>query len=213
LAAGSGKSSSSCSRDGCVIISISGRPGSGKSAVAKVLAAQLGLDHVSAGDFMRDMAHERGVSILELSRTAEGDIAIDHEIDARTRTLGATRDDFVIDARLAWHFLPDSIKVFLDVRPEVAAARVYGAQRGIERENVDLAATQRAIEARSRSETERYRRYYGIDYTDPAHFDLVVDTSDLDITGVVARVRSFIEERTHGEGSREAASRRRPEPL
>lgn len=176
-----------------MIITISGRPGSGKSAVARVLAAELGLDHVSAGDFMRQMAHERGVSILELSHSAEGDIAIDHEIDGRTRMLGETRDDFVIDARLAWHFLPESIKVFLDVRPEVAAARIYGAQRGIEHENIDLAATQRAVEARSRSETDRYRRYYGIDYADPSHFDLVVDTSDLDITGVVARIRSFIE--------------------
>lgn len=161
--------------------------------MARVLAAELGLDHVSAGDFMRQMAQERGVSILELSRTAEDDVAIDHEIDARTRMLGDTRNDFVIDARLAWHFLPQSIKVFLDVRPEVAAARIYGAQRGAEHENIDLEATKRAIEARSRSEFERYLRYYGIDYTDPGHFDLVVDTSELDITGVVAEIRSYIE--------------------
>lgn len=184
-----------------MIISISGRPGSGKSAVAEVLAEALGLDHVSAGDFMREMARERGLSILELSRSAERDIGIDHEIDARTRTLGETRDDFVIDARLAWHFLPTSLKVFLDVRPEVAAARVYGAQRGSEHENVDLVATRRAIEARSRSEAERYQRYYDIDYTDPAHFDLVVDTSDLDIAGVVARIRTFIEERAEEPAS------------
>lgn len=196
-----------------MIISISGRPGSGKSAVAKVLAAELELAHVSAGDFMRQMAHERGVSILELSRTAEDDVTIDHEIDARTRTLGVTRDDFVIDARLAWHFLPHSVKVFLDVRPEVAAARIYGAERGSEHENVDLAATQRAIEARSRSETERYQRFYGIDYTDPAHFDLVVDTSDLDINGVVARIRSFIEASAGPQGCAGPAPGERPEPL
>jgi predicted cytidylate kinase len=178
-----------------------------------VLAAQLGLDHVSAGDFMRQMASERGVSILELSRAAEDDIAIDHEIDARTRDLGETHDGFVIDARLAWHFLSTSIKVFLDVRPEVAAARIYGAARGVEHENVDLAATQRAIEARSRSESDRYWRYYAIDYTDAVQFDLVVDTSDLDITGVVARIREFVESRALDDDAGHTAPGAQPQAL
>ncbi len=162
---------------------------------------------------MRKIASERGVSILELSRAAENDIAIDHEIDARTRDLGETRDGFVIDARLAWHFLPTSIKVFLDVRPDVAAARIYGAARGVEHENVDLAATQRAIEARSHSEFDRYRRYYAIDYTDPAHFDLVVDTSALDVTGVVARIREFVESRTLDDDAGHAPPGAQPQAL
>lgn len=182
-----------------MIISISGRPGSGKSAVARVLAAELGLDHVSAGDFMRQMAYERGMSILELSRIAETDVAIDHEIDARTTRLGDTADGFVIDARLAWHFLPQSVKVFLDVTPEVAAARIYGAGRGVEHENIDVEATRRAIEARRSSEEDRYRRYYGIDPTDLASFDLVIDTSELDVEAVVAVIRRFVAAR-HGEG-------------
>ncbi len=146
-----------------MIISISGLPGSGKSVVAEELARRLGLDHLSAGDFMREMAEERGLTILELSREAETSAAIDHEIDARTRRLGETRGGFVIDSRLAWHFLPSSVKVFLDVRPDVAAARVYDDGRGAERENVDLAATQRAIEERLASERLRYEEYYGVD--------------------------------------------------
>ena len=56
-----------------MIITISGKPGSGKSTVAKRLAAELGLTHVSAGDFMRDMATERGITVLELSAIAEND--------------------------------------------------------------------------------------------------------------------------------------------
>lgn len=125
------------------------------------------------------------MSILELSRSAETRGDIDREIDARTVRLGQVHDDFVMDARLGWHFLPHSFKVFLEVRPEVAAQRIYEANRGSEHENVDLAATQEAIERRTASEVKRYRDYYGVDYGNHEQYDLVVDTSGLTIEEVV----------------------------
>lgn len=163
--------------------------------VAKALAEVLDVDHVSAGDFMREMAAERGMTILELSRVAEEDESIDFEIDARTARLAGSGRSFVMDARLGWHFIPYSVKVFLDVRPEVAAARVYGAGRSTEKENVDLDATVRAIAERTESERERYITYYGIDYLDPGHYDLIVDTSDLTPEQVVNRIMDHLRER------------------
>lgn len=175
-----------------MIVTISGRPGSGKSAVATRVAEELDLRHVSAGDFMREMAAERDMSILELSRSAEEKDTIDREIDARTARLAEESSDFVIDARLGWHFIPDSVKVFLEVRPEVAARRVYEAQRGTERENVSLAQTRAAIESRTESERKRYLNYYGLDYTDHSHYDLVVDTSDKTVDEVVGAVLEYV---------------------
>lgn len=171
-----------------MIVTISGRPGAGKSVVARRVAEALGFDHLSAGDFMRDMARERGLSILELSRRAEGEGSIDREIDRRTAGLASERDHFVIDARLGWHFIPASFKVFLDVSPEVAAERVYAAGRRSEHENEDIAATRSALAARAESERQRYLEYYGLDYTDPSNYDLVVDTSSSTIDEVVDRV-------------------------
>ncbi len=60
-----------------MIITISGKAGSGKSTIAKQLAKKLGLKHYSTGDFMRQMAKDKGVSLLELSRIAEKDKSID----------------------------------------------------------------------------------------------------------------------------------------
>ena len=171
-----------------MIITISGRPGSGKSVVAKALAERLDFTHVSAGDFMREMAAERGLTILELSRHAEGDDAIDREIDARTVQYAEDQDDFVMDARLAWHFIPSSVKVFLDVSPSVAASRIFGDDRATEVENVDAEATLRAIDERVASERLRYQEYYGVDYLDPEQFDLVVDTSSLSVAEVVETI-------------------------
>jgi cytidylate kinase len=154
--------------------------------------------HVSAGDFMREMAAERDLTILELSRSAENADAIDQEIDARTVRLATESDHFVMDARLGWHFIPHSFKVFLEVRPEVAAQRIYGAQRGAEHENISLEDTKRAIQSRTKSEKIRYMTYYGLDYADHSQYDLVVDTSDKTIEEVVAAVLTGIE--TQGTG-------------
>ena len=184
-----------------MIVTISGRPGSGKSAVATRVADALGYRHVSAGDFMREMAAEKGMSILELSRMAEERADIDREIDARTVRL-RDEDDFVMDARLGWHFLPESIKVFLEVRPEVAAQRIYRAKRRSERENVDLTATKEAIESRTRSEVRRYREYYGIDYADHDHYDLVVDTSERTVEEVVSVIVDHVDSLRSGKSSR-----------
>lgn len=175
-----------------MIVTISGRPGSGKSVVAARVAESLGIPHVSAGDFMREMAAERGVSILELSKSAEKREDIDREIDERTVRLAAQGGDFVMDARLGWHFIPGSIKVFLDVRPEVAARRIFDARRGSEHENVSFETTLSAIESRTESERERYMNYYLLDYTDHEHYDLVIDTSDLGIEAVVSGIMSYL---------------------
>jgi len=72
-----------------VIITISGKPGSGKSTVARALASRAGMDHVSAGEFMRLIAVEQGISVLALSAIAETDGGeIDRKIDARSARLG-----------------------------------------------------------------------------------------------------------------------------
>lgn len=179
-----------------MIVAISGKPGSGKSTIARALAARLELDHVSAGEFMREMAAERGISLLALSAIAEADEgAIDREIDARSRRLGEEKDGFVIDARLAWHFIPRSVKIFLEVSLDVAAARIFDDRRGTETENVDLLSTRAAVESRLESETLRYAAYYGIDWLDTSLFDLVVDTSSSSIADVVDRVCAYLESR------------------
>lgn len=176
-----------------MIVTISGRPGSGKSVVAKHVAAKLGICHVSAGDFMREMAEERDITILELSRLAEVDASIDREIDARTVRLAEEGGSFVMDARLGWHFIPQSVKVFLEVQPEVAARRIFGARRDSEQENVDLDTTTRAIESRTESERDRYLSYYGLDYGDHNHYDLAIDTSHLSIDQVVEEIIGYLE--------------------
>lgn len=173
-------------------ITLAGRPGSGKSSVAKELARRMGVRHISAGDFMREMAAERGVSVHVFSKMAEDDSEIDRAIDERSRFIGETETAFVLDARLAWFFVPDSYKVFLDVDPDVAARRIYADTRHSETENVDLDQTRANTRARADSETKRYAMYYGVDYLDSANYDLIIDTSHRTVDEVVDMIAAAV---------------------
>lgn len=150
---------------------------------------------------MREMAAERDLTILELSQSAQDTDDIDREIDARSVRLAEESDHFVMDARLGWHFIPTSFKVFLEVRPEVAAQRIYGASRGAEHENVTLEDTRKAIEARTLSEQTRYMDYYGLDYGDHSQYDLVVDTSERSIDQVTSMILAAVESRDSSNGN------------
>ena len=177
-----------------MIITISGAPGSGKSTVARLVAAKLGFRHYSAGDFMRDAAEKRGLSLMEISRIAEKNRSIDEELDKRTIELGKKEDDFVMDSRLAYHFIPGSFKVFLTVDEKEAARRIFGdiqkkkQGRGVEKESTTLPATLANIKKRKQSEQQRYRKYYGIDPYDKKQYDLMVDTTKTTQEAAVEKV-------------------------
>ncbi|MBN1940777.1 MAG: cytidylate kinase family protein [Candidatus Diapherotrites archaeon] len=182
-----------------MIITVSGKPGSGKSSLAKALAEKLGLEHHSSGDFMREIARERGISLLELSRQAESDEKIDHIIDERTRELGEWKTDFVMDSRLAWHFIPQAVKVFLDVSIEEAAKRIYKELRVEEKENTSLQETRENIRKRQESENKRYQSLYRINQFDKKNFDIIIDTSKLNQKQVLEKalkeIKKFSEKR------------------
>jgi len=160
-----------------MIITISGDLGSGKSVVADAAAKKYNLKRYSAGDFVREMAKEKGVSLLELNKMAEKDPAIDKEIDERTKKLAEKEDNFVIDSRIGFHFIPNAVKIHMTVDPTEAARRViYRKQTGEEDETELEKAKQHVIE-RKKSEQERYKKYYGIDVEDMSQYDVVFDTT------------------------------------
>ncbi|MCU0642593.1 MAG: AAA family ATPase, partial [archaeon] len=64
-----------------MIIALGGKAGTGKSTVAEFLAKKLKLKHYSMGDFQREIAEQRNISLLDLGRLEEKDPAIDKEVD------------------------------------------------------------------------------------------------------------------------------------
>lgn len=175
-----------------MIIAISGKAGSGKSTVARLLASKLGLRHYSIGDIMREMAREKGMTLVELNKKAETDITIDEELDGRLKKFGKG-DNFVIDGRLTAFFIPYAdVKIFLDADEEVRAGRIMKDKRAVEK-GEDLRQTLENVKLREASEKKRYRQYYGVDYHDKKLYDFVVDTTNLGAEDVVREIIKFIQ--------------------
>jgi CMP/dCMP kinase len=162
------------------IITITGFPGSGKSSTAKRVAQNLEYTHRSSGEFMRMMATKRNMSLDELTRIATTDPSIDYEIDDMVRETGKKEENVVIDSRLAFHWIPESFKVFLTIDPHIAAQRtfihIHTAGRLSETAN-SVEEVYKNMLARIESECTRYKNYYDVDYRDLKQFDLVIDTA------------------------------------
>ena len=110
-------------------ITITGNLGSGKSSIGKILKEK-GYEIVSTGNIFRQLAMDKGLSVEEFNRqvneaTRNGDRSVDKMIDDTTAKIGRERDNIMFDSRLAWHFVPDSFKVFVITDINEASRRVF----------------------------------------------------------------------------------------
>lgn len=175
-----------------MIITITGYPGSGKSTLGKGLAKALGLKHYSAGDFWREIAKEKGLSPTELNKLAEKDKSLDKLVDERTVQLAKKEDNFVMDSRLAWHFIPNSLKIFVKIDLKKAAGRVFKDKRPDEKEQSSLQKTFENLLKRKNLEVERWKKVYGLDYLDEKNYDIIVDTTNSGIEETKEKVLAEI---------------------
>lgn len=174
-----------------MIITISGKPGAGKSTVAALVAKKLKMKHYSAGELWRKIARRKGITILQLNKLAEKNQKYDQTLDDEVAKLGKTKDNFVIDGRLTFHFIPYSIKIFLDGSLDVRAKRIFKDNRK-EEDNLTLADTIKKIKKREQSEMKRYKQLYNVSMYDKKQFDLVISTTNASIYDVTKSIILFI---------------------
>ena len=173
-----------------MIISLNGPAGSGKSTVAKVLAEKIGWPSYHIGALRRHKARQRGLTLAEYNKLGESDPNTDLEVDEYQKELGEKNDNFIIEGRTSWHFIPHSVKFYLDVDPKVGARRVLkdlersddrNEDRGLEGLD-DVLASHRA---RMKSDNYRYKKYFNIKVHDKDNYDHVIDTSHKSIEEIV----------------------------
>lgn len=174
------------------IITICGGLGSGKSSTAKGVAKKLGFEHFSSGDLFRQVGVEMGLSVTELNQKAESEPEIDFKVDEKLRNLGNS-EKIVIDSRTAWHWIPQSFKVYLDLSPEIAKVRTLNSLRENElrrssEKSQNLEEVYADMQKRFESEQKRYWDLYQIDNTKKDQFDLVIDTEQNNLDQVIEKV-------------------------
>ena len=122
----------------------------------------------------REKAQELDVSLYELDQKALSHDQYDRELDAAIKKIGETSDNFLCESRLAWHFIPDSIKIKYKCDDLVRFERIA------EREKTALIDAEMKTRTREHAIRERYSRLYNInDFESDRLFDLVVDTTTI----------------------------------
>lgn len=186
------------------IITISGKPGSGKSSTADRVAELLQYTRHSSGDMVRRVLAKEGMSLEEYNRKASDEHDLDDKVDEELRSLRSAKD-VVIDSRLGFYWIPESFKVYLDLDLEVATARIFkdsvnNKKRSGAGEGGSLPDVARMVRSRMQDEQNRFRALYGIDPYSTKHFDLVIDTSRHDPQSVAITVydiyRQWLESET-----------------
>jgi len=178
-----------------MIITISGRAGSGKTALGKRLAKKYGLKFYSVGDMRGEIAAKKGISLEKLNEIGEKEDWTDKEVDKIIEKLG-NEDDIVVDGRMAFHFIPYSFKIFLDVDFEMGSKRVFecinkGKRPDEYAKSIDEVKNE--LKNRMDSDYERLKKYYNINIYDLNQFDLILDTTDMTVDQLELEVEKYIE--------------------
>lgn len=170
-------------------ITIFGLAGTGKSSTAKILAEKLGYEYMSTGNIFREMAKEHNMTLNEFEELCETNEKYDRELDEiRVKEYGQKKDNFVFESRLAWHFIPDSVKIRLYCEDEERLKRVAY------REDKKIDVVRSETEYRENSIRKRYKNLYNIENLDnPDNFDLNIDTSNNSLEKVVKTILDYIQ--------------------
>jgi CMP/dCMP kinase len=177
-----------------MIITISGQACSGKTTVGKLLAKSLEYNFYDIGTLRKNAALKRGMTIEEYNEYGLTHPETDKDADAETIRLAETEDNFVIQGRLAYHFIPNSFKIYLTVDSDIAAQRTANdkndsAERNSKSRNATIEEIKKLNFERDENDILRYRQIYGInDFTDKKNYDLIIDTTNLTPLQVVDKI-------------------------
>ncbi len=168
-------------------ITVSGAIGAGKSTFAKRLAHELNIPRIYMGQFMREEASRRNMTLDAFNELLAQDDEVDRALDAMQVQKGRELERAVFEGRTSWHFIerPD-VKVFLDVSNHVASLRIFNDKNALRDRYHSVAEVEKANIERKANEIKRYESYYGIDVYDTNNFNVVIDTTPLTTEEVYA---------------------------
>ncbi len=161
------------------IITMTGDIASGKGTVASLLKQELGYEIYKNGEYVRKLAKEMNMSIVEFQKVLNANEEIDRKIEKSASIYAAEHDNLIIDARLGFYAVPHSFKVYLRVDLEESAKRAYNDSLRKDTEKYEsIEAAMNDIKYRFEQENMRYLKTYGVKRDDMSNYDLVIDTTN-----------------------------------
>jgi cytidylate kinase len=176
-----------------MIIAISGLHGTGKSTVAKFISEKYNLTYHSTGKMFREIAKEKGLTLEELSKMAEVDKKIDLDLDNKIKNY-VEKGNCVVDNQLSPYLLGNLI----DFCVLLKCAKDVRLKRMSERDGDTFEQKVQETLIREKSEQKRFLDYYNVDILNGnmilGLYNLIIDTTHMDIDGVVSIISKTVDE-------------------
>ena len=170
-----------------MILTISGKHGSGKSVIGKKIALALEIKYYSTGQAFRDLAKEMNMSLEEFTKHVENHPNIDRDLDKKIVEI-AKKGDIITDSQLSGHILQNiaDFKILLKCPLETRVKRMA------DRDQTSYEEKLKETMLREKSEQERFKILYDIDLEDNKIYDLIIETENLSIEEVLNKILSVI---------------------
>ncbi len=139
-----------------------------------------------------------GIDTLEMNRRADTDPSIDERIDGIFIALGDDPKNYVVDSRMAWFFLPQSFKIYLQTDLHISAARILNDPDRNSEQYETIEEAMKKIKARKESENARFLSKYKADCANMHNFDVVINTNSRSPEMVADLILNFLEIRKEG---------------
>lgn len=162
-----------------MIITITGKPCSGKGTVSKLFCEKHNFEYLCTGDMFRAFAKEYGYDDILTFQQNHNIVEIDHLVDNKIAEIGKTQanKNIIIDSRLAWHFIPNSFKVFIDIDWQTAGERLLSSKRDTEKvKNLEEAIS--VLKDRWNAENSRYTSIYNTNNLNPKNYNLIISSNN-----------------------------------
>ena len=163
-----------------MIITITGKPCTGKSTMAEIFEKKYNFERVYAGKIFKEEASKLGLSILDLCKSElmeELDVKVDNQLkDIYNARL---KDDLLIESRTSWSFMPKAFNVFIDLPEHIMAERLFNSDRSVHDKGATLEEAKTKVTERYNADVKRYKKVYGIDCDNLDNYDFVIDNSNL----------------------------------
>jgi cytidylate kinase len=169
---------------GNIVICLAGLTACGKSTVAKRLAEKYGLQYLSGGSALKELAIKMGYGTEEKGwwETSEGmkflehrlhDSSFDQKVDEQLLQW-AQRGNVILDSWTMPWLSKTGFKIWLEASPKIRA------QRLAKRDNITVQEAENAVAEKDRKTKQIYERLYGFKLgEDFSPFDLILDTDRL----------------------------------
>ena len=171
-------------------IIISGPPAIGKTTVSKGLAKEFGLQSLSGGDVLKELANENGFKTqgddwwdtkdgMKFLTQRKDNYEFDKKVDKKLLEIYQKGNVVITSYTLPW-LAKGGINIWL------AGSRENSAKRMQIRDNMQFSETLDIVQKRYEENKLLYKKLYGFDFgSDFGVFDIIVNTDGLDAQEVL----------------------------